>query len=188
MTLSTYSTTTPADTDLEGDGAGAVRDLASGIKERLELDHNPVANIDPTSSDCSGYHNKVTLKKLSADPSLLSEDIGTATISQADPCIVTKATHGLEDGDAVYFTTTGALPAGLTASTIYYIDYIDANTFYLCDTYAHAIADSDRIATTDAGSGTHTLSRYTCGIVYSKDSDGDSGIFFINSSGVVQIL
>jgi Putative phage tail protein len=45
----------------------------------------------------------------------------TVTISIASPGVVTWTAHGLEIGDAVVFSTTGALPTGLTAGTIYYV-------------------------------------------------------------------
>jgi hypothetical protein len=52
--------------------------------------------------------------------------------------IVTVASHGRLDGEPVIFTNTGgALPAGITAATVYYVKKINANTFYLCTTVAN---------------------------------------------------
>lgn len=65
--LSTYDVTLPLDTDLEGDGAAAIRNLALLVKERLELDHNMDGELDPTTADCDGYHKQVTLNPQSAD-------------------------------------------------------------------------------------------------------------------------
>jgi hypothetical protein len=42
------------------------------------------------------------------------------TISIGSPAVVTWAANGLVSGQAVYFTTTGSLPTGLTPNTIYY--------------------------------------------------------------------
>jgi hypothetical protein len=54
----------------------------------------------------------------------------TVTISIADPGVVTWAAHGLSINDTVRFTTTGALPTGLTINTTYYVKTVlSANTF-----------------------------------------------------------
>jgi hypothetical protein len=84
--------------------------------------------------------------------------LGTATMTIAAPCVVTKALHGLYLGEQVNFTTTGALPTGLVAGTTYYTVPIDDNTFSLATTYANAIAGT-KITTTGTQSGVHTLYR-----------------------------
>ena len=48
----------------------------------------------------------------------------TVTISIATPGVVSWTGHGLAIGAAVVFTTTGALPTGLTAGTVYWIQRI----------------------------------------------------------------
>lgn len=81
------------------------------------------------------------------------EVTGTVTISQAAPAEITYTDHGLLADTPVVFTTTGALPAGLTAGTTYYIKTIvDADTFTVS-----ATSGGTAITTTDAGSGTHTI-------------------------------
>lgn len=80
----------------------------------------------------------------------------TATMTIATPCVVTLNSHGLVTGDKVYFTTTGALPTGLSASTAYFVIYVGANTFNLATSYANAVADT-KIATTGSQSGTHSI-------------------------------
>jgi hypothetical protein len=82
---------------------------------------------------------------------------GTATMTIAAPCVASLTTHTLATGDAVKFTTTGALPTGLTASATYYAKVINANTFNLHTTRADAIAGTNPITTTGTQSGTHTL-------------------------------
>ena len=74
-TLTAYSTTTPEDTELAGNGAQEIVGGKSRIKERYELDHNFTdsdTTRDPAEIDCDGYHHKVTLKVLSSDPAPLS--------------------------------------------------------------------------------------------------------------------
>ena len=41
----------------------------------------------------------------------------TFTVSIATPAVFTLTDHGLEPGDTIILTTTGALPTGLTATT-----------------------------------------------------------------------
>ena len=45
----------------------------------------------------------------------------TCTISIATPAVITLASHGFVANDVIKFTTTGALPTGLSASTNYFV-------------------------------------------------------------------
>ena len=93
----------------------------------------------------------------------------TATMSIASPCVVTKSSHGNRDGTPCSFTTTGALPTGVTAGTVYYIRSIDIHTFHLYDTYAHAIdtgSTTGRVDTSGTQSGTHTIK----GVIITDDA------------------
>jgi hypothetical protein len=87
----------------------------------------------------------------------------TATMTIASPCVVTWTAHGRSNGDQVIFSTTGALPTGITAGTFYYVRVIDANTFHLYDTYAHALATGEttgRVNTSGTQSGTQSITMY----------------------------
>lgn len=57
----TYSTTTPADTALAGDGAQEIRNTRIAVKERVELDHYFGGVVDTADPECEGYHRKVTM-------------------------------------------------------------------------------------------------------------------------------
>lgn len=81
--------------------------------------------------------------------------LGTVTITNASPGVVTDTAHGLSTGDSVYLTTTGGLPTGLSVNTLYYIVRIDANSYNLASSRANAYAGT-KINTSSAGSGTHT--------------------------------
>ena len=78
----------------------------------------------------------------------------TVTISVAAPGVVTWNSHGLQAGQPVVFSTTGALPTGLTAGTVYYVIAagLTANSFSVA-----ATPGGTGIATTGAGTGTHTV-------------------------------
>jgi len=57
---------------------------------------------------------------------------GTVTITIASPAVVT-ASIGLNEGSAIQFATTGALPTGITAGTTYYVSSVSGLTFQLLD-------------------------------------------------------
>ncbi len=86
------------------------------------------------------------------------KDGKTATMTIASPCVVTITNHGLRAGKGVVFSTTGALPTGVTAGTTYYVGNLATNTCNLYDTEANAIAGgaTGRVNTSGTQSGTHT--------------------------------
>lgn len=99
--------------------------------------------------DCNPYQFKI---EWGADcmPS------STVTISVADPAVINWQNHGLTEGQPVVFSNEGgALPAGLTAGTVYYVIAagLTANAFSVAATPGGA-----GIETTAAGTGTHTAS------------------------------
>lgn len=109
-----------------------------------------------TSSTCAEPHateaayNAGTAYAL-GDRVILSSPTSTVTITNASPAVVSWATHGQADGTPVVFTTTGALPTGLTAGQVYYIGGSAAGTFKVAET-----PDGTPLNTSSAGSGTHT--------------------------------
>jgi|SRR5579871_327465 len=80
--------------------------------------------------------------------------LGTFTVTIASPGVFTLNSHGLVAGDAVYLTTTGALPTGLSQNTIYYVISagLTANAFELATSRG-----GSAINTSGSQSGTHTL-------------------------------
>jgi hypothetical protein len=81
-----------------------------------------------------------------SDPSSLA-----ITVTIASPGVVTWTAHGFSNGQAVVFTTTGALPTGIVANQVYYVVNQATNTFQLSATYNGAA-----INTSGSQSGTHT--------------------------------
>ena len=81
-------------------------------------------------------------------------DLGTCTISNASPGVVTTTTnHNLQAGDPVILSTTGTLPAPLIAGAVYYVvTVLSATTFTVSLTPSGAAVN-----TTSAGSGTHRV-------------------------------
>lgn len=80
----------------------------------------------------------------------------TVTITIASPGVVSWASHGLSNGREVVLSTTGALPTGLTAGTVYYVVNATSNTLELSATKGGAA-----INTSGAQSGVHTATAPT---------------------------
>lgn len=87
----------------------------------------------------------------------------TVTITIASPAVVTWTAHGFsntlphQDTCPITFSTTGALPTGITAGTTYWIDpaSITTNTFKIATSVANALAGTD-VTTTGTQSGTQS--------------------------------
>lgn len=79
---------------------------------------------------------------------------GTVTVTIASPAVFSFTAHGLNAGDQVVFTTTGALPTGLTAGTVYYVIAagLTANAFEVS-----ATPGGSAVNTSVSQSGTHTM-------------------------------
>lgn len=81
------------------------------------------------------------------------------TITVATPGVVSWTAHGLAADTAVVFTTTGALPTGLTAGTTYYVKTVlSADTFSVA-----ATVGGTAITTSSTQSGTHTATTVPSG-------------------------
>lgn len=96
----------------------------------------------------------------------------TVTISIASPCVITWSgnpfsnTAGRADVAPVVFTTTGALPTGITSGTVYYTipSTITGTSFEIATSVTNALAGT-AVNTSGTQSGTQTA---TCGIPLSS--------------------
>lgn len=82
-------------------------------------------------------------------------DAGTDVITWTS---TTNRPSNILTGTRVQLTTTTTLPAGLALATNYYVIKVTDSTCKLATTYANAVAGT-AINITDAGTGTHTMSR-----------------------------
>ena len=94
---------------------------------------------------------------LLSDPRFATAHTSTFTVTIATPGVFTINNHGLRNGDVVAFSTTGALPTGLTASattavTFYYVINATTNTFQVS-----ATLNGVAVNTSGAQSGVHTI-------------------------------
>lgn len=93
-----------------------------------------------------------------------ADNAGTITVTIASPAVVTWTSNPFFGGTTatawtvpVIFTTTGALPTGITAGTTYWVigATCTANTFQIATSAANGIAGT-AINTSGSQSGTHT--------------------------------
>jgi hypothetical protein len=85
----------------------------------------------------------------------------TVTITIATPGVISWTAHGLNEGDPVVFTTTGALPTGLTAGTTYYVSASPATDSFSVSTSVANAAAGTKVATSGSQSGVHTATNGT---------------------------
>ena len=85
--------------------------------------------------------------------SLADAEIGEFT-ADASGDNIEAASHGLVAGRIVRFTTTGTLPAGLSADTDYFVISSAPSTFKVS-----AYPNGTTVDITDAGTGTHTVTQ-----------------------------
>ncbi|HVY20483.1 MAG TPA: DUF2793 domain-containing protein [Bauldia sp.] len=92
----------------------------------------------------------------------------TVTITIASPGVVSWTGHPLKVNDPVVFRTTGALPTGITAGTVYYVISAGygSNSFRIS-----ATVSGSAVNTSGSQSGTHTG-------VYAPYGDGDGSTTF----------
>jgi Flp pilus assembly protein TadG len=84
----------------------------------------------------------------------------TFTVTIASPAVITKNNHGFVAGDQVIFTTTGALPTGLTKYRRYYVlsTGLTTNSFRVSTT-----SGGSAVNTSGSQSGSHFIANaYTC--------------------------
>jgi hypothetical protein len=79
---------------------------------------------------------------------------GTFTVTIASPAVFTSTAHGYVANDKVIISTTGTLPTGLVAGTVYYVISagLTSNAFEISATLG-----GSAINTSGAQSGTHTV-------------------------------
>lgn len=118
----------------------------------LAEDFNSTGQIPGTQTNDSASAGNIGEFMICGGAALTS---ATVTMTIATPCVVTWTGHPLTNYAAVTFTTSGALPTGVTSGTTYYAIVIDANTFNIATSVDNAIAGT-KVNTSGSQSGTHT--------------------------------
>lgn len=141
-------------------GTGYLGATASNAKSRLlRFVRSPTdtALIECSASLARFWVNDALVTRPSVTSSIDNGAFGTAsatiTMTIASPGVVTWTSHGFVGGEKIAFSTTGALPTGVTAGTTYYVlsTSITANTFRFS-----ATSGGSAINTSGSQSGVHT--------------------------------
>ena len=149
-TLSTISTNSNNATPVNGrtysitfSGNDTVTDLIIGFGSSILTTHAPI------DRDYIVY---------------ITENLGAVTFSSGTPCVMTLAGHPFTTGDAVQFSTTGAMYTGLSPYTsnsipqLYFVNVQSSSTVWLYTSKANAIAggSTGRVNTSGSQSGVHS--------------------------------
>jgi hypothetical protein len=113
--------------------------------------------------DIIGFYYVSSVTTTTAQATTNTLGYGDTFTADAGTDIITMTTvanrpSNILTGTRVRLTTTTTLPAGLSTGTDYYVIKVTDSTFKLASSYANAIAGT-AINITDAGTGTHTMSR-----------------------------
>ena len=139
--ISTSSTLTPlVNVTLAGSGVHTVSTVSLGItspagSNNTQLATTSFVNTTVNTAVAAAVANiPVNLTNWSVSETSTAQ---TATITIATPAVVTVATAPA-NGTAIAFTTTGALPTGLTAGTPYYVFNRTSTTYNIATTLGQA--------------------------------------------------
>jgi hypothetical protein len=125
------------------------------------------ANIDCTVIDRMSLQAEYTAVTQSAAAFASSSAINDTTM------IFTKTAHGLVTGTVGQFTTSSALPTGLSTSTNYWVIYVDANDVQFATSLANAQAGTF-LSITSTGTGTQTFTPTSLSGVLKVSTSNDS--------------
>lgn len=132
----------------------------NALLKKLDLDSGPTDNDYFDSLEIEGGVNMRTalvslVSKLEADANVSHINFATTAVDTGTD-VITINSHGYYTGMRVRFSSTSALPGGLSTSTDYYIIKLTNNTFQVAASLADANAGT-YIDITTVGSGTHTV-------------------------------
>ena len=118
--------------------------------------------------------------------STFTVNAGNDTVTTANGDIFLHEYYNTNFGQPVTVSSSGTLPAGLTANTVYYIfGASSVPPFKLASTYANADAGTP-VDITDAGSGTHTITAVKPGETKHQVSDPATGFkYTLDTNGRV---
>lgn len=104
-------------------------------------------------------------------------DLGTINTGTG---VITKVAHGFRDVAVVRVATFGALPAALSAATLYYLHRLTADTYTLHTTAADAAAGTNPIIPATAGTGRHRIIEQETLTIWSLTES--KGYVFVNAA------
>lgn len=129
--------------------------INGGVHLIKGLNYSTFANGGTTIPEATTVDN-IRASYLLTDARIAGAHTATFTVTIATPGVFTVNNHGLRNGDVLIFTTTGALPTGLTpATTAYFVINAATNTFQVS-----ATLNGTAVNTSGSQSGTHTVHSY----------------------------
>lgn len=145
-----------------------IRSRKTGVAycNQLTLRDNQITNNTVLGLDI-GACDSLNLYDNQIEANGAAQATATVTISNATPAVVTWNAHGRAAEDPIVLTTSGTLPTGLVVNYCYYVSAtgLTANTLQLSATPGGA-----SVATTGAGSGTHTAASAPKGGIVIRDT------------------
>lgn len=145
---------------IKSSGGNTIKEINLGFVEVTALQDLPttavhwklLSSVLPTNNIIVGSSNdSVPLNTALLGNITASKGSNTVTFTHATNLVNWNA-HTLNNGDTVYFTTTGAVPTGLTALTKYYVVTKATNSFQVASSPSGAARTFS-----NAGSGTNTV-------------------------------
>lgn len=137
------------------DNSISINGFTEGIGQSTLSDFTDMMGIDISSNpNVASLNYKMTAVKFGKD---------SQTVTFNDALGYITSTGSVYDGDyalgvAVKFSTTGALPTGVTAGTIYYLTLHTSETvFKITDTLKKSIDQNAYTAFSGSGTGVHTM-------------------------------
>lgn len=168
--------TRDAGTRFSNNPAAVIRDYWTNTRYGRSIP--TAAVLDSTFTDVANYNDdRISVPAYTVDFTVADPESDEISFEEDQP---------FDNLDGIRFTTTVALPAGLSLATTYYVRRITAQRFKLASSVANVLAETF-IDITDAGSGTHTAShydqpRYTCNGVVDVDNDPIDTLVRLRSS------
>ena len=159
FTATVYASTVLGNTTAAG--AGVTIPAGKSVLLRVDTTNSPTINVveqlDYVVGNFGVGGNTTLTGNLAANgvSTINSATLGavqTATISVASPALITVASAP-PSGTAVLFSTTGALPTGITAGTTYYVSRVSSTTFNI----SASSTLTPLITTSGTQSGTHSV-------------------------------
>lgn len=143
-------------------GAEVVTVVGSAISVQIESGVSTATQVS-TALTASGAAQALATQAITgtgsnAQVAAVAANLAGGTDSQFNVStdVLTSSSHGFTTGQVTQATKTGAaFPTGIVISTNYFIGVIDANSFYLYDTLAHALAGGATGKVNITADGTH---------------------------------
>jgi hypothetical protein len=162
-----------------------IKDFESGI---ADSPHKGIGNLKNVDIDAFVGSIKVKPALLTLFNTAVSDTV-TAAVTGVCTC-ASMTGNANTTGQAVKFTTTTTLPAGLTANTVYFVIRVSqpGGTFKVAETIALANAGT-AVVITDTGTGTHTVATVNPGTIKHIIKDPRINIrYFQDSNGRIWYL